>query len=180
MDLVRIFLEAMWIMVPAYFANMAPVAARKIEFLNCPLDFGKRWHGERIFGKGKTFRGILFGTLAGVITCGLQSYLTRFDLFRSVSLFDYSGWNFFWIGLIISLSALLGDLAKSFIKRRLRIKEGKAWFPYDNMDYAVGVVFGLSLLYPLGVARMITIILVSTVLHLIVMKAAVASGIRKD
>ena len=85
-----LLLQSFYLLLPAYFANMAPVIFRKINFLNVPVDFGytlrikkskgKKDARDRIFGNHKTWRGIFFATLAGITIAYLQ-YLVQNNLF---------------------------------------------------------------------------------------------------
>jgi len=50
-------------MLPAYFANMAPVLVQKINLFAYPVDFNQKMNNKPIFGKNKTFRGFIFGII---------------------------------------------------------------------------------------------------------------------
>ena len=50
-------LKCFYLMLPAYFANMAPVIVKRIDFLAFPVDFSKTLGKKPILGKNKTFRG---------------------------------------------------------------------------------------------------------------------------
>jgi CDP-diglyceride synthetase len=84
-------------------ANGAPVVAKKI--------FGSRWawpldggllffDGHPLFGKSKTVRGVV-AALVLTSACALALGLAP------------------WIGVMVALSAMAGDLVSSFTKRRL-------------------------------------------------------------
>src|SRR3989454_11668937 len=61
MDLVAIP-QALWFFLPAYVANPMAVVFGG----GTPIDFGRTLRdGERLFGDGKTWRGLVGGTLAG-------------------------------------------------------------------------------------------------------------------
>ena len=130
-------LAAIWIMLPAYIPN--PMAA--LLGGGTPIDFGRNYSdGHRIFGDGKTFRGLFFGVLAGIITGLLLiwlsgtftlTFLPRHTL-ASVSL--------------LALGALLGDLGKSFLKRRMGKVRGEKWPVADQLDLVVGA-FILMLIF---------------------------------
>jgi CDP-2,3-bis-(O-geranylgeranyl)-sn-glycerol synthase len=52
-------------------------------------------------------------------------------------------------GGVLGFGALAGDMAKSFFKRRLKREEGSPFFPWDSLDYVIGMlVFGLFLHVP--------------------------------
>ena len=115
-------------MLPAYFANMAPVIAKKINFLKVPLDFGKKISNKPIFGKNKTFRGLVFGVLFAVIIAYIQYIFDNYGIFMDLPLTDYSNWLL--LGFLMGFGAIFGDLVKSFIKRRLNYDPGKKTIDY--------------------------------------------------
>jgi CDP-2,3-bis-(O-geranylgeranyl)-sn-glycerol synthase len=118
--------EALWLILPAYIANSSAV----IMGGGTPIDFGKTWNDKRIFGDGKTWRGLLGGTAAGMATGFLIDIVSPSTYGKyPVSLF-----------IIFSLSwgALLGDLAFSFIKRQKGKKRGEKWIPFDQLDFIMG------------------------------------------
>src|SRR2546427_7243325 len=54
--------QALWFFLPAYVANPMAVVFGG----GTPIDFGRTLRdGERLFGDGKTWRGLVGGTLAG-------------------------------------------------------------------------------------------------------------------
>ncbi len=109
--------------LPAYVANMAPVFVRHTKFLAYPLDGGLKLGGERLLGANKTVRGLLFGTFMGGIT---GAVLQLFALPIT--------WK---IGLLVGFAALLGDAVKSFFKRRIGIRPGGTWIPFDQLDFLI-------------------------------------------
>ena len=107
-------LKCVYFMLPAYFANMAPVFFRKIKFLDIPIDVNKKFLGKPIFGKNKTYRGLFFGILLGFLVFLLQKSLS--EQLNAISLIDYSSVPLI-LGILLSAGAIVGDLIKSFIKR---------------------------------------------------------------
>ncbi|MEM2889916.1 MAG: CDP-2,3-bis-(O-geranylgeranyl)-sn-glycerol synthase [Candidatus Hadarchaeum sp.] len=106
--------QAIWFILPAYFANAAPVILGG----GPPLDLGRRFvDGRRIFGEGKTLYGFLSGLVAGTLIGLLQR--------RAL------------VGLMLALGALMGDLIGSFIKRRLGMAQGKMAPGLDQLGFAV-------------------------------------------
>ncbi len=120
--------------LPAMVANMAPVFASKYDvllWLNKPIDFGISLRGKRILGNNKTIRGFVIGCLTAAIV----------GVFLSLVL-DVKPYDSF-VGAIVygaatGLGALVGDSVKSFFKRRLLIKPGASWIPFDQIDFVVG------------------------------------------
>lgn len=133
-----------------------------INFLNYPVDFRKKLFGERIFGKNKTFRGIFFGILTAIIITFIQYLLN----IRSLNILDYN--KFLAIGLLLGGGALTGDLAKSFFKRRLKIKPGKPFIPFDQIDHVLGSLLFLSIIYPISLNLYFTALLITFPLHIII------------
>jgi CDP-2,3-bis-(O-geranylgeranyl)-sn-glycerol synthase len=117
--------------IPAYAANMLPVFVRKLPWLNYPLDGWIKFHGERLLGVNKTVRGFVFGVLGGGVVA-LVMQIFSFPI------------TWVW-GLILGFSALLGDAIKSFFKRRVHIKPGGTWIPFDQLDFII-VCYGATLL----------------------------------
>lgn len=88
-------LRALWIFLPAYVANMAPVfVAKLIPGWNSPIDGGRIGKdGHRILGDGKTWRGFAGGALmAGAMALFLAVLAPGPSAIPSPSPFD--GWGF--------------------------------------------------------------------------------------
>lgn len=138
MDLV---LDIAWLVLPGGFANMAPVFARRLlPSWTTPVDGGRSWGGARIFGDHKTFRGLVSGTLVGmVVFMAQQALYARFEPLRAVSRMDYAAASWTW-GAAMGLGALTGDLIKSFFKRRVGREPGQPWFPFDQLDWMAGTL----------------------------------------
>jgi CDP-2,3-bis-(O-geranylgeranyl)-sn-glycerol synthase len=120
---------ALWIMLPAYIPN--PAAA--LLGGGTPIDLGKNYSdGNRIFGDGKTYRGLITGILAGVITglilIWLAGQFPQEDLPKH-TLLSIS---------LLATGALLGDLVKSFFKRRFNKERGTKWPIADQYDLVAG------------------------------------------
>lgn len=152
-------LYALLFFLPAGISNMVPVFASKLPFLrdlDAPLDFGKTYKGKRIFGKNKTWRGLIVGTITGTLVAMLV-YGVYADLRGELIL----------VGAAMSAGALIGDAVESFFKRQRGIQSGKAWFPFDQTDYIIG---GLLFTLPFGVLPLWLIVWVFVMyfgLHLI-------------
>ncbi|MDP7506729.1 MAG: CDP-2,3-bis-(O-geranylgeranyl)-sn-glycerol synthase [Candidatus Woesearchaeota archaeon] len=176
--MLTLILKSLYLMLPAYFANMAPIICKKIKFLNVPVDFNEKLEGKPIFGRNKTYRGLLAGVIFAVIIAFIQFLLSRFNFFSSISILDYSEWHI--IGFLLGLGALVGDMAESFIKRRLNIKPGKSFIPFDQTDYAIGALIFISILNRLELNFIFITIALSFMLHIIVNHLSFLFKIRKS
>lgn len=139
MDIILLILQSLWFLLPAGFANMSPVLFNRINFLVYPVDFNKTLNDKPIFGQNKTFRGIFFGVIVGIVICYLQKLF--YAPTSSIAIVDYTKINVFWLGFLLGLGALLGDLAKSFFKRQFNIPPGKSFIPFDQIDWILGSLF---------------------------------------
>lgn len=137
-------LFALYFFLPAGIANGTPVIVSKIPFLkklNYPLDFNLMFRGKRILGDHKTVRGLISGVLMGILTAYvLKMGYDNSSFIRSFSPIDYDAFSIFLFGGLSGLGAIVGDSVKSFFKRRAGIKPGKAWLPFDQIDYIFGGV----------------------------------------
>ena len=153
--MIKIFIEflvflwkSFYFAIPGGVADAVPVVFSKVNFLNYPVDFGKKWRGKPIFGSHKTFRGFFFGILATIAVVYLQRFIyVKSAYFRSIAYIDYTQYNMLLFGFLIGFGILFGDLVKSFIKRRLGKKPGESWFPWDQLDCVIGVLIILSPYY---------------------------------
>jgi CDP-2,3-bis-(O-geranylgeranyl)-sn-glycerol synthase len=158
----------MYLLLPGLVANMAPVFFKKVNFLNYPLDFNKKWRGKPLLGNHKTFRGFFFGILLAILIVLLQKFLfTNIVFFKNISLINYSEENFVLIGFILGFGALFGDAVKSFFKRRTSIKPGSSWIPWDQLDFIIGELVFLCLIFIPPLAPTLIILLVVPLLHIL-------------
>jgi CDP-2,3-bis-(O-geranylgeranyl)-sn-glycerol synthase len=155
-------LWAFWIMLPAYIPN--PVAA--LCGGGTPVDFGRNFSdGRRIFGDGKTWRGLVIGILAGVIT-GL-ALIWGAGRFPPADLPQHSLLS---VALLAS-GALLGDIVKSFFKRRFNRDRGSKWPVADQYDLVAGAFLLLLIGDPgwlfatVTLPVLVVILIITPVLH---------------
>lgn len=162
-------LEVILLFLPAGLANMLPpIVALFLPQLSYPLDFYKTYHGKRIFGDHKTFRGLISGTLIGGLVFIFQKQLyISFDFYRSLSLIDYSTTSVLF-GFLVGFGALFGDAIKSFIKRQVNIKPGVSWFPWDQIDWVIGSYLMSILFIPVSLSMALSYLSVGLALHLLI------------
>ncbi|MBC7115005.1 MAG: CDP-2,3-bis-(O-geranylgeranyl)-sn-glycerol synthase [Archaeoglobi archaeon] len=163
--MIEILLKSVWLMLPAYVPNPSAVLAGG----GTPIDFGKRFSdGRRILGDGKTFRGLFFGTLSGMVAGVLENFLA--PILGMPSFGDFP--EFIIVIFSLSFGAMLGDIIKSFFKRRLGFERG-AMFPIaDQLDFVAGSLLLCYLLAPSWFSSsftkevIITVLLITPLLHL--------------
>ncbi len=186
-----LLLQSFYLLLPAYFANMAPVIFRKVNFLNLPVDFnyciGKnnlkskeknKAKRNRIFGEHKTWRGLFFATVFGIVIAFIQYLIQDSPLISAIKLFPYNNWLL--IGFLLGFGAIFGDLVKSFFKRRLHIDNGKPLYFFDQIDYVAGSYLFLAAYYVVSLEILIVSVVMSFVLTVIVNHLSFYSGFRKE
>lgn len=176
-------LFALWFFVPAGIANATPVIVSHLpglRTLNAPMDCGKKFHGKRILGDHKTWRGLISGIIMGVLVVWLQSLFFRdYAWIRQVSSpLSYTGLRLASLGLLLSFGALAGDAIESFLKRRCNIGSGRSWFPFDQLDYVIGGLL-LSLIYVrLPAAYYAWVVLIWFAMHLLFSYIGYLAGLK--
>ena|SRR3989344_6434722 len=159
-----VFTEALYLFLPAYFANMAPVILGKINVLPYPIDANRTWRNKPIFGKNKTWGGLLYAILLGTVIFYIQQVLYNIPFFKAISLMDYSGQSLL-LGFLLASGAILGDLAESFIKRRYGKAPGAEWFPFDQVDYVIGALLFGAAIYTPPLKIIIILFILAPLLH---------------
>ena len=126
----------LWVMGPAYIANSVAVLTGG----RYPIDQGKvSSDGNRILGDGKTWSGLLGGTLGGIIFgILLDSGEGRMALEQLTGEeFGKSLWgnNPILTFALLSFGALFGDLTASYYKRRQNLQRGDKFTLLDMYDF---------------------------------------------
>ncbi|MBR1368110.1 hypothetical protein RJ53_00815 [Methanocalculus chunghsingensis] len=149
-------------MLPAYVPN--PVAAATGG--GYPIDGGRYWRdGRRIFGDGKTWRGLFIGIGGGLFIGSLQIAVQSYPALSSLP--EHTLLSV----LLLSAGALLGDLGKSFLKRRRNLERGAKWPVADQYDLVIGasillVLFNLSwIISTITLPIALAILIITPLLH---------------
>ena len=174
-------IKGMWYLLPAVCANIAPIFARNIfkDTFSTPVDLHKKFLGKRLFGRTKTYRGFVFGIIAGILGVLVQRYYFQFPGIQAISYIDYSSVNIYLLGFLMGFGGLFGDLIKSFFKRRLNIKSSRSWIPFDQIDFGIGA---LIFCYPLGIPDwkvITTLFIIGPVVSLMISRVGYILKIRK-
>ncbi|EKD78267.1 MAG: hypothetical protein ACD_41C00380G0001 [uncultured bacterium] len=88
-------------------------------------------------------------------------------MFQAIAAYSYSDFPW-WFGFVFGLFAILGDLLKSFVKRRFRIADGAVWFPFDQIDFLVGALLALELFIDIDVLTWVLVLSLGISLHILV------------
>ncbi|WP_342452267.1 CDP-2,3-bis-(O-geranylgeranyl)-sn-glycerol synthase [Methanolinea mesophila] len=168
--------SALWIMLPAYVPN--PVAAALGG--GRPIDGGRNFRdGKRILGDGKTWRGFITGVIAGILV-GLAEIAVQ-----GTGALPMLPTHTVLTVVLFSAGALLGDMTKSFFKRRLGIKSGDQWIIADQYDLVAGAFVLTALISPGWIIANITpliglwIVIVTPILHKTANVIGYLAGVKK-
>ena len=161
---------AIWLMLPAYIAN--PTAA--LLGGGTPIDLGRKFiDGRRILGDGKTYRGLLAGTACGLIVGVAQILLAPHiapSLAGVVSPDQLTTWTAL-AAITMPFGALLGDIVKSFFKRRIGLERGAMLPIADQLDFVAGAWLLTYIVDPTWIAAnftpaiILTVIVITPILH---------------
>lgn len=164
-----VIIQALFFFAPAYISNAVPVFLTKVnwfKFLNVPVDFNYKPDGYNLFGKTKTYRGIVGGTIGGVVTVYLQSLLyAYFPDLHFLFLFQYDLPTVLILGFLLGIGEGLGDLFKSFIKRRLKIRSSAPAIPLDQSSFLMALLLAYLYHGP-GLNHALAIIIISPLIPL--------------
>lgn len=152
----------LWLIVPAYVANAsAPLARGKIR-----MDGGRTLRGQPLFGPGKTLEGFLFAVFVGIVVGLLEilayPYVSPITAAKSITLPQPTVVSVF----MISLGAMVGDLAGSVIKRQSGIPRGEPAPLLDQLDFVVGAFIFAYPFIDLRLAAVVLVIAFTPLVHL--------------
>lgn len=148
MELYSEVAKTAYFLLPAYFANMAPVIWKPIfPWLDHPIDGGLTLNSRPLLGRNKTWRGLVLGILTAMVVAYIQYSLSDPSWLYPIGVSPYL------FGAVMGFGALFGDALKSMIKRQAGIAPGKSWPPYDQMDFTVGAFLVTSFIFMPGILQ---------------------------
>jgi CDP-2,3-bis-(O-geranylgeranyl)-sn-glycerol synthase len=150
---------------PPLIANGTKIFPR----LAVPIDGGKQFKGAPLFGTHKTWRGLICELIVGT---GYYQIFFIVHKFFNLNLYQTIGFNPYVLnpllfGLLLSIGTILGDLLFAFIKRRIRIKPGHAFIPFDQTNYVIGCFIILQPLYNFEIKFWIVLFVLTFFIHII-------------
>lgn len=163
-DLARHWLELLYLMAPAYLANMAPPFVRYWKGWNRPIH-------EPTLGSHKTVLGFALGIVTAIAVTGIQAAIGG-PLVR----IGYEAWPL--LGLCFGVGAMTGDCVKSYLKRKRGVAPGGRWVPWDQLDFVLGALLFVSPFARLTWGDVAVILVVSFVGDLAVNRVAYRLGIK--
>ena len=198
MGILSLSLMVLWLYLPGFLANTFAMMwgkwLPKTGYGPWPIDGGRRMKdGNRILGDGKTWNGLIGGSLTSGLLCVLIVSLmgdvpTNTDIESSVFAHPLTGYEGTWfdvgsvgmsafiLGSFLGFACLIGDSTGSFIKRRRGLKrEGNVsskaplldTLPFAIMVFLWGQLFlQNSLLSETDlILPMVVIVVITPILH---------------
>ena len=198
MGILSLSLMVLWLYLPGFLANTFAMMwgkwLPKTGYGPWPIDGGRRMKdGNRILGDGKTWNGLIGGSLTSGLLCFVIVSLmgdvpTSTDIESSVFAHPLTGYEGTWfdigsvglsafiLGSFLGFSCLIGDSTGSFIKRRRGLKrEGDVsskaplldTLPFAIMVFLWGQLFlQNSLLSDTDlILPMVVIVVITPILH---------------
>jgi CDP-2,3-bis-(O-geranylgeranyl)-sn-glycerol synthase len=175
---------ALWLMLPAYLPN--PCAA--LFGGGKPIDGGRTLSdGKRILGDGKTFRGFAAGSVCGILA-GMLMFLAGDLTIAGIALpaFGTSVSSAFVVVASMALGSLLGDMAMSFVKRRIGMERGAPLPGVDQLDFVAGawlltlLTSGSWFLENFTFYVILAVVVITPLLHITVNVVGYLAGIKKE
>ena len=145
-------------------ANGAPVLAdclyrRKFEFA---LDGGRVWSdGQRILGDSKTLRGLAVALTSAAVAALIIGHTMT-------------------IGLLVGSFSMIGDLATSFLKRRMRLPASSRAVGLDHLPEALLPAVMLAMTYDIAAADAVVITAMFVLLATALSPILFTLGIRRQ
>jgi len=137
-------LSCVYFFGPAYIANAAPPLVAKFNILNFlakPIDNNKTLNNKPILGDHKTWRGVVSELIICTFLMPVLVWLHDFlglDHYSTIGLGPISQQKAIFIGFLLAIGIIFGDLFFAFIKRRLDLKPGAKFAPFDQINYVIG------------------------------------------
>ena len=170
MSFLLLIAQSLYFFLPAYCANMAPVLFKWLP-LGLPIH-------ERLLGQNKTWRGLIVSIIIGGLVFGMQKAAYK-PGFQSLAIINYGNFSIAF-GLLMGAGAILGDLIKSFYKRKAGIPAGARWLPWDQLDFVFGGLLLPFFIYVPPAEVTLVIVVLSPFLHIIVNHIGYWLKIRKE
>lgn len=174
---IQTFVEALWLILPAYAANgLVPIARGKH-----PIDGGRKFiDGKYWFGPGKTWEGLILGSIIGIVIAFIQ-----------LSAFPYLPWELseipliivpmsLTLGFLLGFGTIIGDMCGSFIKRRFNLKRGKAAPGLDQLDFLIGAFVFASLVVAVQINWFILMLVLTFVFHVTASRIGYWAKVKKE
>jgi CDP-2,3-bis-(O-geranylgeranyl)-sn-glycerol synthase len=171
-----------WFIFPAYVANAVPVLVGG----GMPVDFHRNFtDGRRVFGDGKTIRGLAGGVIGGLLVGNFEALISSQVIIELGKLTVVTAITVEALqctsirAFLLSLGALTGDLFGSFAKRRIGLIRGAPAPLLDQLTFLIGALLLVSLVFPFQWEYAIILIIATPLIHLVANAFSCLLGLKK-
>jgi len=170
--------------LPAYIANASPPLANTFNVLNGlkkPIDGGKTINGFPILGDHKTWRGLICEIVICFLLVQLIFWINNYYNLPFLSIIGVNGSavSTIQLGLLLAIGIVFGDLLFAFIKRRLRLKPGAAFVPFDQTNYVIGAFIFTQPMLGLSFDFWIVLLVLTFFMHILFNRIGYNLGLHK-
>lgn len=159
-------IEAIWLILPAFAVNgLIPLVGLRKN--NHPIDGGRSFRGKPIFGPGKTWEGLIFGCFIGILIATIEMLAFPYLPFDAspvlLTIIPMSP----VLGLLLGLGTISGDMAGSFIKRRVGLPRGAIAPLLDQEDFLLMSLFFVSFIVVIKLDWVLLLVIITPIIHLV-------------
>jgi hypothetical protein len=125
-EIARAAAQALFLFFPLLVASALAGVVQRFDLLprlKRPIDACLTFHGRRLFGDSKTWRGVVVAIVGCTATVATQKHASP-GIPENLAIMDYGRVNELAFGIAMGAGAMLGELPNSFVKRRLGIAPG--------------------------------------------------------
>jgi CDP-2,3-bis-(O-geranylgeranyl)-sn-glycerol synthase len=170
---------ALWAMLPAYVPNNVAVLAGG----GAPVDGGRTLGGRRLLGDGKTWRGTAAGVVAGTLVAGALNLVHgAVGGLAGLPLPSFPP----GVAVALAAGAMAGDMAASFLKRRLGAARGSPVPGLDQLDFVVGALALAAVADPgwfldtFDPVALVVVLVATPLLHVATNGLAYVAGLKQE
>lgn len=142
-----------------------------------PIDCNRCWLGKPIFGRNKTFAGLIMMPVATAalfaFSCALRPALPEW---LRAGMWNSSVASYAIAGFASGLACMLAELPNSFLKRRLGVTPGQTagsapvrllLLAIDRCDSTLGALIVVTVLMPVSVVTWLWVLLLGPAAHVL-------------
>lgn len=146
-----------------------PVWAKRIPLLDRldkPIDGNKQLFAKPILGRNKTYRGLVAGVASALVVGAAQWLLSeQWSAVNRLEFIELDFSSYIILSLLLGFGAILGDALESFAKRQVGVTPGKAWVPFDQIDYVIGAFLISAVYIQLDTSQYLAAFFVGSIIH---------------
>jgi len=169
-------LQLLWLALPIVAAGLVHLVVLKLDLLpglrRLPIDGGLTFHGRRLFGDNKTWRGAVVTIGTTTVAAWLLAHLHG-CCWPLPTLVPFAETHPLAWGLLLGTGYIVGELPNSYAKRQLGIAPGasgqgaagRAFWVVDQLDSLAGMLLIIAPVWRPSLALLALIVAIMLVAH---------------